>query len=334
MGKHKASTVLLVLLAASLLGGGCVTPAATQSADSSGEPGQRPKPDCPAISLEQDYSTLKDTVRQVGRDIGGSLVLMNGIGEAALPPATLADAPFRSYVAELAAAAGCTYAELPHYYLIHPPGYETLTTFDLTPKVDARYHDMATAVALAEHTPLYSAFLLMGYGLGITIIGDNGVADSLCGEVALAQTPLVPALEAVLASARVAPNAIAVTSTPEFIFLATAGNDAPLDCYLGPEPAHEVLSKHLDLILPHPPQGEGQLPAYRRPFRLARVLSSLSAQIGMPVEVQAELRDFPVNPCAMKDVSLRTALNLLVRQWPLDRFGYECDGKRVYLRAR
>ncbi|NJL72818.1 MAG: hypothetical protein HC888_15280 [Candidatus Competibacteraceae bacterium] len=65
---------------------------------------------------------------------------------------------------------------------------------------------------------------------------------------------------------------------------------------------------------------------------LEAVLPALTAQLGILVEASPEARDLPVNPCVLPGVRLRTALDLLVRQWPLPRYGYEVLPDRILIR--
>ena len=42
----------------------------------------------------------------------------------------------------------------------------------------------------------------------------------------------------------------------------------------------------------------------------------------MRVEFDRSCRRLPVNPCVMSDVSIETAMRLLIQQWPLPLYGY------------
>ena len=82
------------------------------------------------------------------------------------------------------------------------------------------------------------------------------------------------------------------------------------------------------------PRATGEMTFYRTASKLGEVLPELSRQLGIPVEAAPALREFPVNWTVMHDVRVETAILLLIRQWPLERFGYEVYPDRILIRER
>ena len=326
--------LLLLACGAGLLASGCSTTQKEEAARVA------PPKHWPRVALEQDGSTLGQTVRHIGREVGGGLVMMNGVGNRRIPPVKVKRARYGKFAAQLAKHTSCLCEPTPWFFFLYPKEaevYQPLLQVSLEGRLHPRYDTTALELLSGDRTPLHNVLTLLSQGDNITIIADNPVAGNLCGEIVLGLTPLEVVLEALLMSARVAPDTFQVDSTEEYIFLYGTGNRNPRSVLLNEEGLNDtqraLLEKRVSVQLPVPTDNNEQV-YYADASSLSEVLGTLSHQLGVPVVADKQLQDFPVNPCVMNDVRLRTALDLLIRQWPIARFGYEVRGQDILIRAR
>ncbi len=287
----------------------------------------------PRVSIKLEPGFLGSAVRRIGEECGGSLVLMKGI--ESLPVGALRfDGVEMSRVAEaLAAQTGCNFEIRPNYCFVYPPGYEVLTTVSLEGQLDPLYADMGDKIALGAGMSLTTAFSLIGRSLGITVVGDNAVAAAECGELTLGAIPLEDALEAVLKSARVPQPA--VDSTSEFNFIYYAGNPSPRSFLLKAETLDKrqnaLLDTRVDVLLPWRPSDPAKVLVPGTATPLERVLVPLSEQLGVRVMAEADLAEVPIEAAILRGVRVRTAIDLLIRQWPIHEFGYEMTADGILI---
>ena len=290
----------------------------------------------PKVSFElREATALVDVVRRVGEEAGGGLVMMNGLGEYLVQPFTAQRKDYRDFVRTLAQSTGMLYRPTPYYYFLYPEGYETLCDVTLASAIHPRFQTVTAQVAFGDNTALFNAFSVLGHSLGVTIVADNAVAESRCGELTLPESPLSAILEAMLQSARVPPGAFQVESNDEYILIRSSQNQPPAkvclnEADLRPE-EQAFLDRRVNVMLP---EGSGNnAPAfYPSPTNLGRVLGTLSRQLGVPVTAETKMHAIPVNPCAFTDVRIATALELIIRQWPIPEFGYEVRDGAIHLR--
>jgi len=333
MSGNKAPSILMFLLPVVLVAGCATTP---------GEPGA-PEPDVPKdrfpeVTLELPSDSLRHAVRQLGEQYPAGLVLMHGLGDRMLPALAWDDDPYETVVAGLAEAANITYRREPYYYFLYPARYESLLGVSFAGRLPAHMEGRSAGLDFGAGTKLYNVLALLGATLDITLVADNAVAEARCGEVALARAPLAIGLEALFKSARIPPDAFEVDATAEYTFFARAGASGERSFLHKPEALtaaqRERLEQRVTLILPHQPPEPGRLPLYETATPLGEVLESLSRQLGVTVRAEAELTEFPVNPCVFNEVRVQTALDLLLRQWLVHDFVYEFDGEGILIRAR
>ncbi|MCH7959379.1 MAG: hypothetical protein IID08_04585 [Candidatus Hydrogenedentes bacterium] len=317
------------LLAVPLLGA-CVTPGPTVSLIA--EPTQRP-----AITIiKTDRDALGTICRELGAASGKGIVLMYGIEARQVGPYDLRNADYGSIVRRLAADADCEVLERPDYFFLHPPGYAQLGKLSLRGTLHARYQQSTAAVVFGAGTPLHQAFAILGQATETTIVADNAIAAARTGELALDTLSLDAALEAILQSARVPSDVFQLESTEEFIFIRSTGNLHPetlLRLGDGLTRIPSSLERRVNLILPDG-AGDGStshVDTDARPLR--SVLASLSEQLGMRVEIDHALSQLPVNPVVMNNVRIRTAMDLLIRQWLRPDFVYEVTDTGLRIRA-
>jgi len=279
------------------------------------------------VALRQEARvTLGEAVRQLGREAGGSAVLMHGIEDKVVGPFDFRRATHRTVMEALAEAEGCLVQVGPDYTFVHPPAYGLLCDVSTAGLLDPAYAGLEAALAFRAGTPLFSVFAPLSQALAITVVADDAVGDATCGELVLDEMPLASALDAVLKSARVAPNAFHVDSTAEYILVRAAGNVHPAELLLNAgtlTPAQYArLDARVDVVLPAPQADAAHLRVPGRPAPLRDVLNVLSAQLGVEIRAESALLEFPVNPVVFTNVRVRTAIDLLIRQWLVPEFGY------------
>ncbi len=295
----------------------------------------RPKDGKVSLSIAEN-STLAEVLRKLGMNKVGGAVLMNGWGERSVAAFAYDNMPYGEILGKLAETTQCKCDPQGPYYLLYPPGYETLLDVSVADRLPDRYAKLKLDLDIGDYTRLFNALALLGHSLGISIVADNLLAESTCGECAFRDAPLPDVLKGLLQSARTAPDAFFVEANEEYIFLGTVGNPSPASALLNgdalSESARELLNKKVTLTLPRPIEPNKPFEFVRAPDRLGRLLTTLSTQLGVTVEADPRLLEFPVNPCVLRSVSLRSAMDLLVRQWPIARFGYEVRQDTIYLR--
>jgi hypothetical protein len=138
-------------------------------------------------------------------------------------------------------------------------------------------------------------------------------------------------------SARIPQEQFVVESTPEYIFVRAVQNSTSPSARIGGDApdvaANEILEKRVNVRVPALP-GKNARPAIPEGIEpLGEVLAALSDQLGVPVEVVTGLEALPVNPVILNNVTIRTAMDLLIRQWPVPEFGYEFRDGRIIIRG-
>ncbi|NIA15593.1 MAG: hypothetical protein GWP08_16140 [Nitrospiraceae bacterium] len=327
----------LVLLVMCALAAGCVTGSARNraAADKPSGPVSLTDPR-PAVTLEWTSSqTLGDVMHRVGQEVGGSLVLMSKMENRVVRPLKFRGTPYGDFVRGLAEAAGCMVQETEHYYFVYPEEYGALTSVSVTEKLRAEQAGMTIAMAFGFDTPMFETLVLLGDTLGYTIVADNVIADTTCGPLTLAQAPLGDALDTLLKSARIPPGAFEIETGAGYVFLRGPHNPAPADTRLGDGSgeADALLAKRVDVTLPSSMRANGRMEVPPGAAKLRDVLADLSLQLEISVLADKGLGELPVNPVVFRDVPVSTVMDLLIRQWPVAKFGYEVrDGRIVIVR--
>lgn len=288
----------------------------------------------PSVTIKLKPGTLGGAVRRIGEEFGGSLVLMKGIETLPVGALRFDDVEIPGVAEALAAQTGCNVEVRPNYCFVYPPGYEMLTGVSLEGQLDPVYADMGAEIALGASMSLTTAFQLIGQVLDTTVVADNAVAAAECGELTLGAIPLEDALEAVLKSARVPRPA--VDSTSEFNFIYHAGNPSPRSFLLKAETLDKrqnaLLETRVDVVLPWRPSDPTKVLVPPAATPLEKVLKPLSEQLGVRVMAEADLAEVPIEAAILRGVRIRTAIDLLIRQWPIHEFGYEMTPDGILIR--
>lgn len=296
------------------------------------------KPSFNAVTFSHPASPLGDMLRAFGERAGGGFVLMSGLEERATPAVDFKNEPYDRAITAFAASIHSTTTHTPHYYLILPPDYGVLQQVTLAEKLDPAYRSLTAGAVFGAKTPLFAVFSALSRSLEITIVADNYVAEARCGELHLPDLPLPVILEAVLQSARIGADAFVLESTPEYIFFRAPRNESPaslrVETASAPPDAQALLDKPVSLSLPPAAESQDTFVYASEPLPLHSALYALSEQLGIEVVAQRRLADIPINPCVFNKVRLATALDLLIRQWPLAQFGWELQPGRILLRQR
>lgn len=294
-----------------------------------------PHPDFPRLSLTLEAGTLDNVARRVNEEAGGGLVVMNGIGERLLADLEFERAGFRYMTNLLSDGTGCLVEETPYYFFLYHEGYEALNTLSLEGQLDPVYEQTAAAFSFGANTALYNALAALSANLGLTIVADNAIADARCGEMGVPEAPLRTGLEALLKSARVAPDSFTVESTPEYTLLLSRANRNTAALLLEKtltEEERKLLDRRVSLVFPKPRANDATLEFRYYAEPLEDAVPRLSNQFGVPVTIDPSIGELPVNPVVMNDVRIATAMELLLRQWPYPLFGYEVRSGGLHIR--
>jgi hypothetical protein len=320
--------IVAALLVPGLLLAGCATTPDEPAAGS-------PEAGYPArLTLALQDPTFGEAVRRIGEEMGGRFALMNGLEDRPLGPVSFVNADLDAIAEELAQQGGVAMQTLPAYTFYFAPGYEPLAQLQVAGQLPVRYQ-MPVTVRFGAGVPLYAALAWLGEAYGVTLVADNAVAQAACGELALRDVPLAAALEAMLKSARVA--GVRVEASADYVFLMAPANPNPPSALLNPTlPAakEELLARRVTLHLPAPPTEPGRLEAAAGARQLGDVIDTIALQLNTPIVATAEAQRLPVNPAVMVEVSMRTALDLLVRQWLSAGYGYDITRDRIVIRSR
>jgi len=288
----------------------------------------------PRVSLSLDFATLGEAVRQLGEQQGGSLVIMNGLEGRPIGRVAHNQVAFDRVAEGWADRADCAIQKTPNYYFIYPSGYESLTELSIAGDMDPRYDAIREPMTFGAGMNIFVLFKWIGEALDLTIVADNIVGEAGCGEFSMGSVPLGASLEALLKSARIADAQ--VDSTEDYIFVAqprawmrrpTLINEASLS-----ERQREFLGQRVTVRLPESRRSWPTVELEFAAVPLADALSTLSDQLGIRVVAEPEIADLPVNPVYMHDVTVRTAMDLLIWQWPLPQFGYQFISDRIVIR--
>lgn len=324
------TTMRLAVLAAALAVGACAT-------------GGGAKPDADAAKADagaaSDDGPAKGSmgafVRALGESGKANVVLMHGCEEE---PGPAVPRDMKVSTDQLNEIAGFSRMEAPDYQFILPDSepYKKLALMTLSDTFDPSYRDTRLSITLGGGTPIFTAFALLGHALNKTLVADNVLAETQCGELSLTDVPLRSGLEAIAKSARIVN--FEVDSTEEYIFVRSPKNTNPWELLLNGQPLTDaqrvMLDRRVDLYLPAPPGQDGRLVMLHAAEPLRKALGPLSQQLGVTVIAEKDLLAFPVNPVVLRHVRVGTALDLLLRQWLASDFGYEVRGDRIVIRRR
>lgn len=286
-------------------------------------------PAWPKVSVESPQSNLLDVVAQIGSryDVGYSL--MQGIGLRPLAGMEHQDVGYVSLMESLAQDTACVVEKTPYYLFVYPPGYDDLERINLYDRIPNVWRGRALSVVFDGNRKLNTVLAFLGDGLGKTIVADNLVADASIGAVRVPYAPVPDVLNAVLKSARMAPDAFDVDASEDYIFIHRRGSGGLSTAFVGA--SNEALpTGRVSIALP-----EGSVRGEKfRPVEGATpfgdLLGAISRQIGLSVTADASLHALPVNQTVIRDLPLQTALDLIVRQWPVDGIGYTFSGDAVH----
>jgi hypothetical protein len=320
-----------VALAVSLMAASCATNGARPGeADSA-------QIDAPReLTMAKQDEPLAEVIRQAGELAVGRYALMHGLGPMQVDSASFVRARPAEVAESLAEDLGLAVQKTDHYDFIYAPGYEALTQVNLGPDIPARFAETENRIAIGDGMPLYAALAMISQALGKTIVADNAAAAARSGEIALTNAPLYAAVEAMLKSARA--TRFFVDATDEYLFIQAVMNRSERSSLLNEgdldQRQLDYLEQETTVYLPAPPTPDSGGALAREARTLAYTLPHLSRQLGIQVVAERGLADLPVNPAVLANVRVRTALNLLVRQWLQPDYGWHFAGDRIVIRKR
>jgi len=293
----------------------------------------------PKVTFSHEVAPLGDVVRKLGQDAGGGIVALSGLEERTVAALSVDHMAYASLVKQIADAVECKVSPLGNAYFIYPAPYAALLEVSLEGRLHERFAAMSAAVAFGAKTRLANVFAVLSESLGTAIVADNYIAEATCGEMFMDKAPLQSVLEAVLMSARIPAREIAIDCTGEYLFIASLRNTAPKTVLLSDEatltPDQKAeLERMVDVVLPERGENPVQTAFGAKAAPLRDVLTPLTQQLNIEVAAKKSLAEVPINPCVMHKVRVRTVMDLLIRQWPLDKFGFEMNGNQLLIRPR
>lgn len=290
----------------------------------------------PKIALEPGaQSTLGQAFRYVGETFGGGAALTAGLEDRPVSNQGLGRSGFVAGLERLIDPYGCKTQVTPFYVFVYPEGYEEVAALSLTGKVAPRLESTRASFAIGAGTDLFNALALLSTSIQMTVVADNLVADAWCGEVFLQDAPVSAIVEALLKSARVAPGLIEVESADAFLFIRSSSNQSQSpSCLNAGELTAEQRATLASPVAFRLPDNGPELTFQSEPATLAKVLPVLTQALGVPVTATDEMGRLPVNIAVFRGISAETALDLVVRQWPLPRYGYRMDETGIHFCER
>jgi hypothetical protein len=317
--------------------GGCASTQKRESGSgaaerSTGQPGSSTHTRYPRLTVNSgDYQNLGELVRAIGeKDNGGGIALVSGLEER---PATGVKVNRAAYIKGITQIVGPELNRVHDsgsYVFVYPAGYEILLNISLQEQLRPQDGALRASFAVGAGTDMFNALALLSEALGVTILADNEISDTRCGEVFLHDAPAATILEAILRSARLLPDAFVVERAESYVFIRSAANrsthDRAIDRDSFPESLRTELVREFDVRLPG---RDGPLQFQKGAMPLSEVLGDLSTQLGVPVSAEPALLDFPVNQAAFLGLSGFDVLNLIARQWPVARYGYRNVGPGI-----
>lgn len=317
------STVLVCIAS------GCATSGTRTTTTPSPLPAQDAKV---SLSAAQD-ARLGTVVRHLGEQSGAGLVLMQGLEWVDVGAVGFDNVPLATATESLVAEFHGQVQSAPGYYFLYPAGYEALENVSVEGRLPASLAQETVAIAFGAGTRIYTVLAVLSKTLGVTLVADNAIAESECGEIALPELPLTVVLDAVLKSARVPNEAFEIWGQDDYALIRRHGDATPPDLLLNAQAAgHAALKKKVSFELPYPQAPGESIAVYPGASPLVDVLPSLSQQIGMRVTAERALAELPVNPMVVQNLPRETALELLIRQWLVPRYGYTVADDRIVLR--
>ena len=300
------------------------------------------------LTLKMEDTTLGEVVLRVGLESTHCLALMRGLenrkvdrvsfrgSKAQEVASTLVKIGSSEGSAGAPGSQGLVLHQAPGYFFIFPQGYEALLSTPVAGTLSSPFTKKIDRVAFGGGMALYAVFTTLGQALDTTIVADNAVAASECGQVVLRDIGLDETIEAILRSARIAK--FHVDCTDEYVFLQAPGNPSPRSALLEEESLsseqREFLDHLVSVTLPEPSPNPARPHAVMDAQRLSEVLPSLSVQLGIRVVAERGLGRLPVNPVTFSNVRVQTAMDLLCRQWLVPQYGYQLTRDRIVIRRR
>ncbi|MBX7258134.1 MAG: hypothetical protein K1Y02_17365 [Candidatus Hydrogenedentes bacterium] len=290
----------------------------------------------PRVTIKLPATTLGVAVRQIGETAKPSLVLMNGVENKAIAARSFRNESLDKVAASFAEETILKVQRCPNYVFLYPPGYESLEAVSVSGKLGPTFDIGIQGMAFGSGLRLYTVFSWISLALNVSIVADDAIADARCGELVLGNVPLPDALEAILKSARVVKYS--VESTGEYVFVFTQENTSAPSQLLNEDALSEAqkafLEKRINVFLPHQPEEGQTVEMALGPKTLGDILPSLSKQLSITVVAEKGLEGLPVNPAVFRGVRVKTALDLMIRQWLEPNYGYQLVQDRIVIRKR
>lgn len=289
----------------------------------------------PVVELVKEPVLLNIVVRRMGLEFPVSIALLNG-AESRWVQIEKPDKDWEKLLVQVVSSAGLVCHSERGYYFLYPPEYpvyESLAMYPFAERLPSKFREIKLSAGFGVGTQLYNVLNSLNFTYGCNIVADNTLAELPVGEVVVNQLSLDLVLEMVIKSARISPQMLRMCMGEDFIFLYTPLNKSMAkwqncECF-NSKNEDERLSKRIDISLPEIIKKGKNLPFYNSAKSLKSMASIISTQLGVDVVLEPGTEELPVNPLYLSNISIETALNLIVYQWLEDSYGYVFENGKV-----
>ncbi len=278
---------------------------------------------------------LNVVIRKLGVKYPVSIALLNGV-ESRWVQIDKPEKSLEQFLSQVISSTGLVYYCDKGYYFLYPSefvAYRELAEYSFAKMMPWKFKDIKVTAGFGVDTRLYNVLNSLNYTYGCNLVADNTLAELPIGEVVANQLSLDLVLDMVIKSARISPQSLRICAGEDFVFLYTTLNKNSLileDCKCFEEDGvPERLKRKVTFSVPEIVSKGKTLPFYNSAKPLEDVVSVISAQLGVGVELQAGTEELPINPMYLSNVSVKKVLDLLVYQWLDNKYSYIFDGDKV-----
>lgn len=279
---------------------------------------------------------LNVVVRKLGIKYPVSIALLNGV-ESRWVQIDKPEKSLDQFLSQVISSTGLVcYSDKGYYFLYSPEfvGYRELAEYSFAEMMPWKFKGIKVTAGFGVDTRLYNVLNSLNYTYGCNIVADNTLAELPIGEVVTNQLSLDLVLDMIIKSARISPQSLRMCAGEDFVFLYTTLNKNSLileDCKCFEEDGvpEERLKRKVTFSVPEIVSKGKTLPFYNSAKPLGDVVTVISAQLGIGVELEAGTEELPVNPMYLSNVSVKKVLDLLVYQWLDNKYSYIFDGDEI-----
>jgi hypothetical protein len=271
------------------------------------------------------------TIRTTATKLGTNWALMNGVEATPFSELIINDETEEKISEAIASHARLETRIIGNIRFFFPEEYSGLLSSANGDIWSAKYSEKQFGLSFGADTPLSSLLATLGQSLKMTVVSDHTISDSLSGEISFSGVTLPDALAALLLSARIPLDSISFEHSDEYVFIHSIRNPSRPNYQIAtPTPQNsQTLTERCTIDLANEIVNDSGIRTNYK--KLSEVVKQLSEQFEVAIEFDPTLKDFPITPMYIHDVTRKQALELLLRQWPVPQFGYSFDGEKILL---